>query len=150
MKRRSSISIGPGAASLILIFVMLSMSVLAMLSVMTARGDLRLAERSVEVAETVYALNSRSEQTLGKLAAVIDECRASSTDEDSFLRTVVENLPEGMVLENADGRFAAEWTEEDEAGSIDCAAWIGTYDTEEQVSWCRHNLTMGTEDEWNF
>ena len=52
MKKRSSISLGPGAASLILIFVALSMAVLAMLALMTARNDQKLSDRSA-VAEAL-------------------------------------------------------------------------------------------------
>ena len=43
MKRKSSLSLGPGASSLILIFVVLSMSILGMLSLLTARNDLNLS-----------------------------------------------------------------------------------------------------------
>ena len=41
MKKKSNISFGPGAASLILIFVVLTLSVLSMLSLMNARGNIQ-------------------------------------------------------------------------------------------------------------
>ena len=62
MKKKSSIALGPGAPSLILIFVVLSMSVLAMLSLMTARNDLQLSRRSADVAEKVSELRERAEE----------------------------------------------------------------------------------------
>ena len=49
MRRKSNVSFGPGAASLILIVVILSMSVLGMLALMNARNDDRLSSRSIDV-----------------------------------------------------------------------------------------------------
>ena len=54
MNRRSTVSLGPGASSLILIFVVLALSVLGMLSLLTARNDLKFSERSAQVIEAVY------------------------------------------------------------------------------------------------
>ncbi len=47
MKKKTMISFGPGASSLILIFVVLALSILGMLSLMNSRNDIRLSERSV-------------------------------------------------------------------------------------------------------
>ncbi len=148
MKRRGNISIGPGAASLILIFVMLSMSVLAILSVMTGRYDLRLSERSIEVAQAVYELNEKAEEDFEKLDAVLADCRLQSEDDNSYLLAVSQALPEGMKLENNGGQFAVGWTLEDGARVLSCGVSIGTYE-EAQAGWIRHDLTAGTEDEWN-
>ena len=49
MRRKMNVSFGPGAASLILIVVILSMGVLGMLALMNARNDARLSERSTAV-----------------------------------------------------------------------------------------------------
>ena len=61
MRKKGNIGMGPGAASLIMIFVMLSMSVLSMLSLMNSRNDVRLSERSAEVAGEIYTLNETAE-----------------------------------------------------------------------------------------
>ena len=70
MNQKSRISFGPGAASLILIVVLLSMSVLGMLALMNARSDSRLSRRSVQVAQAGYALNAEAEAQLAKLDAI--------------------------------------------------------------------------------
>ena len=77
MKRKSSIALGPGAPSLILIFVTLAMSVLGMLSLMTARNDLKLSERSAEVVQAVFLLNERSEENRQMLAEMLAESSLS-------------------------------------------------------------------------
>ena len=70
MRKKSSITLGPGAPSLILICVVLSMTVLGMLAQLTARNDLRFSRRSAEVAETVYALRERAEERRAAVAAL--------------------------------------------------------------------------------
>ena len=53
---KSRISFGPGAASLILIVVILSMSVLGILALMNARSDSRLSARSVQVVQAGFTI----------------------------------------------------------------------------------------------
>ena len=65
MRRKSRVSFGPGAASLILIVVILSMSVLGMLALMNARNDSKLSSRSIAVVEAGYALNEQAERIAG-------------------------------------------------------------------------------------
>ncbi len=48
--------IGPGAASLMLLVVVLSMSVLGMLALMSARSDENLSLRSAEVARLSWTM----------------------------------------------------------------------------------------------
>ena len=71
MNEKNRISLGPGAASLTLIFVMLGMSILGMLSLMSGRSDEKLSRRSIEVAETVYALNAAAEKDLALLDGLL-------------------------------------------------------------------------------
>ena len=55
--------IGPGAASLMLLVVVLSMSALGMLAMMSARSDESLSLRSQDVARQVAELNVSAEQS---------------------------------------------------------------------------------------
>ena len=71
MRRKSNVSFGPGAASLILIVVILSMGVLGMLALMNARNDAQLSRSSIEVVAAGYALNDRAERSVAKLDAVL-------------------------------------------------------------------------------
>ena len=71
MNRKSRISFGPGAASLILIVVILSMSVLGILALMNARSDSALSRRSIDVVAAGYALNDRAERALDCAVALL-------------------------------------------------------------------------------
>ena len=101
MNRRSAISLGPGASSLILIFVVLAMAVLSMLSLMTARNDLKFSERSAAVIEAVYQLNETAEKRHAEVDRLLAECAAEVSDDEEYLAAVEEALPEDMeIIEN--------------------------------------------------
>ena len=88
MKKRSNISFGPGAASLILIFVVLTLSVLGMLSLMNARNDKALSQRSASVLECVYALSSEAERSRAVLDEVLWTLRPYCDQKDEYLDTL--------------------------------------------------------------
>ncbi|MDR0929279.1 MAG: hypothetical protein LBM74_06135 [Oscillospiraceae bacterium] len=136
--KRGGFHIGPGAASLMLIIVVLSMSVLGVLALMSARGDARLSERSVQVAQQNYALEVASERSLAALDALLARTAQGQTDEAVYLRAVSEALPEGMRL---NGR-AVSWQEEDGQGrALHCAVTLAPMGETPRAVWIEHSLT---------
>lgn len=137
--RRREFHIGPGAASLLMIAVVLSLSVLGMLSLISARSDGMLADRSVEVAAEIAGLNIRAEESLANLDAALAKCTAALTDEE-YLTLAAENLPGGMHL---DGRTVC-WTEETESGKmLECAAEILPLGSFPRAKWTIHRMYPG-------
>lgn len=147
MNRRSSVSLGPGASSLILIFVVLALSVLGMLSLLTARNDLKFSERSAQVIEAVYRLNEQAEESRAQISRILAESAGVPA---------AEALPEPFAL------FEDEiaWSEEiqisldtdtaDENArtmTLDCAVRILPDPENTRTEWIRHNLSVSTEDE---
>ena len=146
MKNRSSITLGPGASSLILIFVVLSLAALGMLSLMTSRSDLSLAERSAQVIEAVYALNVRAEEKRAELDGLLKEC-TEDDGEKELLSALEARLPEDVELE--DGQLL--FTVEDGARMLDCALEVLPAGESSRMMWVRYNLTAETEeDSWNW
>lgn len=129
MNRRSSIQFGPGASSLILIFVVLSMSILGMLALINGRSDFQLSRRSAQVIEAVYQLNERAELRRAELDALVRD-HADYAD----------LLPEGVALE--DGALC--WAEEDGLRTLDCALSV----QDGRTVWLRHDMMAETEDDW--
>lgn len=159
MNQRSSVSLGPGASSLILIFVSLALSILGMLSLLTARNDLKFSERSAEVVQSVYQLNELAESRRAEVERLLSNAADSSESEEDLLGS----LPEGAEI------FEDEisWMEEirisldidtQNAGTIsgriltlDCALRILPETEGGRTQWIRHDLTVNTEDdEWNW
>ena len=145
MKRKSSVSFGPGAASLILIVVILSMSVLGMLALMNARNDARLSERSTAVVVAGYELNERAELRFATLDGVAAQCAAASDADEDYLVAVKGMLPEGMLM---DGRIVS-WEETDGLRTLSCAAEIMPLGGDERLVWRDHRLTAVTEEIWS-
>jgi hypothetical protein len=146
--KRSGFHIGPGAASLMLIVVVLSMSVLGVLALMSARGDARLSERSVQVAEQNYALKDAAERSLAALDAVLWRSAQGQADEAAYLLAVSESLPEGMRLA---GRIIA-WREEAGQGrALQCAVEVGPLGSSPRATWVQYNLMVEEmeSEAWN-
>lgn len=135
MKRKSSISFGPGASSLILIFVVLAMSVLGMLTLMNSRNDIRLSERSVKVMEAVYTLQAKAEETRATLDEIIVKGdKAAGAD-----------LPEGAEWEDN----VISWQERDGVRTLDCALEVLPSGGAERSRWIRCNLIVETGEVWD-
>lgn len=147
MNRKSSISLGPGASSLILIFVVLSLTALGMLSLMTGRNDLRLAQRSVQVTEAVYRLQVRAEERRAELDGILAICAGEAETEEQYLAAVEEALPDDVEFDGARLLF----TEGDGARVLDCALALQPLGEARRTVWERFDLTAETEeDSWNW
>ena len=145
MKRKSNVAIGPGAASLILIVVILSMGVLGMLALMNARNDARLSSRSTAVVVAGYELNDRAERRLAELDGAVAECAALSDGDDAFLTAVRGRLPEGMLM---NGRMVS-WSETDGLRTLSCAVEVLPLGDGQRLAWRTHRMTAVTEEIWN-
>ncbi len=144
MKKKSSISFGPGASSLILIFVVLAMSVLGMLSLMNSRSDQRLSERSVQVTEAVYAINDQAELKRALLDGILFRVGQEAENDEDYLSKLEEALPEGVSLE---GRSLI-WTESDGYRNLSCALEVQPFGESVRTRWTTHYLTAQTEEAW--
>ena len=100
--------IGPGAASLMLLVVVLSMSVLGMLALMSARSDENLSLRSAEVARQVAELNVSAERSLAELDDALAKAAGAAQSEEDYLARVEAALNEAMTLEGRTVACAVE------------------------------------------
>lgn len=150
--KKSNIHIGPGASSLILILVMLAMSVLGMLTYISSRNDLRLSLRSAEVAQAVYELNERSEETFAMLAEQIGDQAEEGDIAPERLQVALEKAAPEKEFEIRDNTIA--WTEEDPYRALDCAVRFEIRPEEADgvsLSWIMHQMSgvsTYVEDEW--
>jgi len=106
--------IGPGAASLMLLVVVLSMCVLGVLALMGARSDEGLSLRSIQVAQEVARLNVQAERSLADLDEKLKTASETAADEAGYLEAVRASLEDGMVL---DGNRIS-WQERGENGRM--------------------------------
>ncbi len=146
MNRKSTISLGPGASSLILIFVVLAMAVLSMLSLMAARNDLKFSERSSNVIVSAYELNEAAEERHAEVDRLLYECAKDAGSQEEYLAAVAEALPEDMELLEDE----ISWSESDGARMLDLALRVLPLTDSERTEWVRHDLMAETGDEWDW
>ena len=132
---------------MILIFVVLALSVLGMLSLMNSRSDMRLSERSVQVAEAVYALNVRAEERRAWTEDLLDTLRQETEDADEILDRLSGALPDGMILEDD----VMTWTESDGFRQLSLGLKVLPSGEGSRTRWwVRYSLTseIAEEEEW--
>ena len=84
MKKRS-FHLSPGAPSLVLIVVVLSMSIMGMLMFIRTQNDKKLSQRSIQVAIADAALFEQAEKTYAALDALVAESKAQAANDEVFL-----------------------------------------------------------------
>ena len=146
MSRKSRISFGPGAASLLLIVVILTMSVLGILALMNARNDSRLSEHSIEAVKAGYELSGRAERAFAALDALALECAGDAGDDEAYLRAVEQRLPQEMILIDRE----IWWQETDGLRTLECGATLSALDQFPRLTWTTHRLSSVTEESTSF
>ena len=146
MKRK--VALGPGAASLILIVVVLSLCMMAMLTQISARSDYNLCKRSAEMVQRVYELNAQSEQKLAELDTVLIKARQEAGDDmEAYLEKVGELLPGDMSLEDEQ----VSWTEPLDNRNMKCIVQLLPPGEAQRTKWISHKLLVEEpEEDWEW
>ena len=139
--RKQKIAVGPGASSLMLIAVVLALTVLTVLTMISARNDESLSLRSVETRQQVYELSSKAERSLAKLDSVLAKAGAESPGE-AYLQAVRSALPEGMRMEGDQ----ILWEEKGNDRRLECGVKLKEAGTFPRTEWVLHRL--GEADIW--
>ena len=136
MMGRKELHIGPGAASLLLVAVVVSMGVLALMAMMDVRSDVRMTERSEQAVVAQYDASAKAERDLAQLDAVVAQALAGEHDEDASLDELLEDrLPEGMEIEDD----IVSWDVEVSGTSVlHCAARVSEDTGVGRVTWVTH------------
>ena len=144
---KRKVALGPGAASLILIVVVLSLCMMAMLTQIGARNDYNLCKRSAEMVQRVYELNAQSEKKLAELDAVLAAEQKDASEMDAYLKAVGEKLPEGMTLEED----KITWTEPLDNRNLQCIVQLLPPGEKQRTKWISHKLVVDEpEEEWEW
>ena len=143
MKRK--IALGPGAASLILIVVILSLCMLAMLMQIGSRNDYNLTRRSANTIANVYKLSALSERKLADLDALLVQCAGETDgrDMEAYLDLVEERLPEGYTLWDDQ----VTWEDPLDNRTLTCTVRILPPGAEKRTEWILHRLAVKEPEE---
>ena len=144
---KRKVALGPGAASLILIIVVLALCMMAMLTQISARNDYNLCTRSAEMVQRVYELNAQSEQKYAELDDVLAAARKDAGDMDTYLEAVSASLPEGMTMEED----RIQWTEPLDNRNLECIVQLLPPEEKQRAKWISHKLVVDEpEDDWEW
>lgn len=144
---KRKVALGPGAASLILIVVVLSLCMLAMLAQIGSRNDYSLASRSAEMITRVYQLHDKSERKMAELDAILVRCQKETTDMASYLAKVEESLPSDMTLDED----IVSWQEPLDNRTMNCEVKLLEPGQKERAKWVTYKLKVEEpEEDWEW
>ncbi len=78
MKKKIKMSIGIGGPTIVMIFVIVSLTTLGTLSLVTANSDLVLTEKTYQASVDYYTADSKAEEFLAKASSLISNSAPSS------------------------------------------------------------------------
>ena len=143
---KRKIAMGPGASSLILIVVVLSLCMLAMLTLVSSKNDYSLSTRSASTVDQAYNLFDRSERSLAKLDGILAACAKDAAGQDEYLSAVEEQLPEEMTL---DGDLVS-WNETADTRTLACTVRLLPVGEGTRTEWVGHRLAVEEAEEEEF
>ena len=146
---KRKVALGPGAASLILIVVVLSLAMLAMLMQISSRNDVSLTSRSAEMIARVYDLNADAERKLADLDEVLIGCREEIGEGgmEAYLELIAQKLPAGYDLLDDE----VTWMDPLDNRIMTCTVKILPPDEKERTEWIAHKLVVEEpEDDWEW
>ena len=146
---KRKVALGPGAESLILIVVVLSLAMLAMLMQISSRNDVSLTSRSAEMIARVYDLNADAERKLADLDEILIGCREEIGEGgmDAYLELIAQKLPAGYDLLDDE----VTWMDPLDNRIMTCTVKILPPDEKERTEWIAHKLVVEEpEDDWEW
>lgn len=135
----------PGAPSLVLIVVVLSMSIMGMLMFIRTQNDRRLSDRSMLVAQADTRLGEKAEERFAALDNLAAICKNKTNDDAAWLLAVEEALPEEMEMEDR----LISWQEEDHGRVLYVAAELCPYEDTQRITWHTRTLYAEVGNTWN-
>ena len=95
MKRNRASHVGLGAASLIMILLVLSLALMGVLSLISARADLGMGKRYAELAGGYATASAEAQCTLAKLDALLAEAQWNAQDERQYAEACMKTTQAG-------------------------------------------------------
>lgn len=138
--------LSPGAPSLVLIVVVLSMSIMGMLMFIRTQNDMRLSARSVQVAGQDARLYVQAEETFAELDGIVMRCRLNAAEDEQLLELVAQSLPEDMELDGS----VIFWQESDGSRIFWAGAQVQPLNSETGLAWHTRILEAEVGETWNI
>lgn len=79
-RRASRSALGVGMATLVTIMVAVLLTVFSVLTLVSARSDLRLSSKAIESTQAYYQADSQAEQWLAEVDGIVSQAVSSGTD----------------------------------------------------------------------
>lgn len=134
--------IGPGAASILLVIVVVSMSILGIMALSESKNELRLSEKNAQFVKEKGRMETEAIRTLAHLDEILFTARKHADTYEEYIEYIKGAIPNGVALEED----FLSWTE----GSINNRSLylkirILPLESSVRYEWTEHRL-MSAQD----
>lgn len=136
---RRNFRIGPGAASLMLVVVVVAMCLLALLALIEVYGDYKLTQRSIDFTVAEYEASAAGEYAAAELDSIFMSCAEGADGDAVYLAAIEENLPDNYVM---DGRIVSWEQPTPDGRTLMCSVEIMPLNSENRFEWVAHVFIM--------
>lgn len=141
--------IGPGAASILLVIVVVSMSILGILALSESKSEVRLSEKNALFVEEKSRLEAEAVQTLALLDAILLKARENADTNEAYFEYIYNEIPGCVSVEDD----CLSWTQ----GSIHNRTLylkikVLPIESSVRYEWLQHRLVSAADSssDWAF
>ena len=141
--------IGPGAASILLVIVVVSMSILGILALSESKSEVRLSEKNALFVEDKSRLEAEAVQTLALLDAILLKARENAGTNEAYFEYIYNEIPGSVSAEDD----CLSWTQ----GSIHNRTLylkikVLPIESSVRYEWLQHRLVSAADSssDWAF
>lgn len=133
--KKHDFHIGPGAASLILVAVVVSMGILGLLTMVTVHTDVTISQRSLEAVEAQYKASVQAEKDLQGLDEIVVQLLRETQDDDAFYEKLEMRLPVGMEIDENTISWDVPVLEQ---SVLHCSVKVSNSVKTDRILWVKH------------
>lgn len=107
MKKKSTMGMSVGACSILAIFVLLSLTTFATLSLLSSNADYKLTKKVAQANSDYVAADAQAQQKLAEIDGLLIETKNANSQADEYFSTVKSRLPEveGVTVREENSRY---------------------------------------------
>jgi|GEM_PF-154035 len=105
MRHKSYPVLSIGFSSILTVFIILSLTVFAMLSVVSAGSDARLTRQAVEQTDAYYNASNQAEEIYAQIDRILYGCFTESGNKQEYLANCRSAFSTGAAIDNASVQY---------------------------------------------
>lgn len=148
-RNKQEYRVGIGASSMLMIFIVLCLTTLAILALSSARTDSAMTDRNIKIVGDYYAAVNEAQSAIAQIDGSISAIREAALDEAQYMQMLEGLSIDGYQITHSDGRLLSFSIGAGNDSMVDVTLQAAAFgEMGERYRVLRHTLTY--IDNWEF